>query len=572
VGFLPWKWKGEDVFLGRRNLIRAKDGSSILKVEGFGPHAACVVREDRAFSSKCNYGGKQGSYEWLLQEKDGALKAQMVRYHLHEVSWWSVGEGHGWALTTRSTPRMNLVKWGGGPETALELGFMRGEKNRFGRAAWQDDRYPGINNPIVAGKYAFGTLWCGQTVVVDLAQDPPKAVSFNVTEPCYGSYPFFQGNRMYLRAGLHLYCIGAPGAAWAPPKVYPLPAALPDLSQEDAAALVKRLESRRPAERLAAAEALAGKKGDPAAILKALKAEDHEEAMEALARALGASGGAAALPELLGAPDPRLRVATLKALGGFGAAAVAHLDALLAAPAVGQDWHLDRARMERALQDAIVALGPGAAQTVAAKARELTAKLRDGDDKVRARSAAVLGAVFRGLGGLGEAGKAGVPAIAGFLHGVMDPDNPREDAWQWPVFAAALPALVKLDKAQGQKLVRRFIEHLAADRVGRWPSRDHIIMALDACDAETAPLLVPFWLKRCDWGKDIVLASALVNLMLRADAEIVKGEVLPNLKGHLDGSLKEDNKPKLGCAIWAYYKAGGERKPLDWKPSWRGGP
>jgi hypothetical protein len=46
----------------------------------------------------------------------------------------------------------------------------------------------------------------------------------------------------------------------------------------------------------------------------------------------------------------------------------------------------------------------------------------------------------------------------------------------------------------------------------------------------------------------------------------VKEKVLPKFAAHLEGSMKDSNMGKRGCAIWAFYKAGGERQPLDWRP------
>jgi hypothetical protein len=184
----------------------------------------------------------------------------------------------------------------------------------------------------------------------------------------------------------------------------------------------------------------------------------------------------------------------------------------------------------------------------------------------RDAAANALAPMFSALAMLGSAGKEAAVPTAEFIKAIIDPDKPDRDSWYWGTLAPALVAVARTDPELGRPLTLRFIDHVKNDRCGQWPSRTHQVMALDACDATNAAEVAPLIVKLSDWGKNLPIASALTQITLRADPAMIREKVLPILKGNLDGSLKDSNKGKLGLAIWAYYKAGGERVPLDWKP------
>jgi len=66
--------------------------------------------------------------------------------------------------------------------------------------------YPSL---CLAGKYLFVGNDAGETVVLDLG-DEGKSVDFNSLPAGSGSSPVFAGQRIYLRGGKLLYCVGAP--------------------------------------------------------------------------------------------------------------------------------------------------------------------------------------------------------------------------------------------------------------------------------------------------------------------------------------------------------------------------
>lgn len=559
--FLPWKYQGEDVFLGRSHLIRAATAEVIKPVTGY-LHAAAVLRGDKALSSKGSYGGKEGIRECDILEGENCLNLTEVTYHQCKSSWWSVGEGHGWAISTGTCPHMYLMKLGAAGKETLRVDAGKAP-NKFGIKPWPHDGYPAANMPTVAGKFAFGTSWVGQTVVVDLTSNPPSAVGFNQTQGSFDSYPQYQGNRIFMRAGVSLYCLGDPSQPWVNPKSWDVPLPLGDLSHEEGDALARRLGSRRAAERLAAARAIAGK-GQAAAVLAALAKEDHREVALALGRALGQSKDGNGLEGLLASTEPAPRIGALQAIAS-GAGSSGMVEPIIAAGTSDGAQSYDRAYEGRLKGQALAALGP---EVIGPAIQTRVEAYRKAGKDPKGREAAMSGMVslFAGLSAMGTAGKPAAPAAAEFVQMVLTATADKKSDWPWGVFTPALLAVSRSDPDLARPLVNLYLDCNKNDRCGQWPSKNHRVMALEACDATNAAEVVPLIGKLTDWGKNINLVSAMVQIAMKAEPAQVAEKALPVFKAALDEVMKDSNQGKKGCAIWAYYRAGGKRQPLDWKP------
>ena len=475
-GFLPWKYKGEDCFLGRGQIIRAKDATVAGKVSGFGGHAATVLSADGKFaaSSKSGYGGKMGLYVWSLEPTDEGVTAKLVKYIEAPASWRSAGIAGDWGFTFSATPRASFAKLTNPDEAILKIGF--DGKNHAGRPVFTDDRFPNTDMGAAAGKYAFSVIWAGQTGVYDVSGNQPQPVAFNVTDPVIGSTPFFQGGRMYLRTLCYLYCIGTPT---------PLPATQVTPAGDE----YEEVRLKNPPKDVAAA---------------------------------------------LQSKEVSLRLA------GLAAAGPQHLALIANAPSLAGVSNYDRVRLQLAAQRALAKC-----DGLAAYAKEQLAASKDPAARARLRLA---------VAALGPAGKA-------VLTQVVEAQLTGKEM-DYALVGAALPALCRADPVAGNALAKKLLTLVSEGKVGRWPSWNDLVFALSACDGTVAGDIAGSFNALTNWGKDLPRAAALVDVMLRADEQTKAEKIVPFLKAHYEGSLKERDMGKRGLAIWAYTKAGGPREPM----------
>ncbi len=151
--------------------------------------------------------------EWL----SGGLKATAL-WHCRGPDWNSPVCFQGvvyFAQGGKDSLRM-VAPGGGGERKAVDLAKLTSDRFASVKAAGAGKNW-WYGQPAVAGGCFFMGSDLDGVVVVKLAGEASRLVASNPTGMHVRANPFFQGDRMYVRAYHHLYSIGDPGRAYRSP-------------------------------------------------------------------------------------------------------------------------------------------------------------------------------------------------------------------------------------------------------------------------------------------------------------------------------------------------------------------